>query len=59
MEGLEVCVVQVALSHKPVYLKLNEGERFYIRTGNIVTDLNLSELEAYTRSRWPRYYNIK
>jgi len=50
----EVCIVQVALGHKPVYLKLNEAEHFYIRTGNIVSDLKFSEVESYARSRWPR-----
>ena len=50
----DVCIIQVALSHKPVYLKLNDSERFYIRTGNIVTDLKFSEVEEYARSRWPR-----
>ncbi len=54
VEEYEVCIVQVSLGHKPVYLKLNEDERFYIRTGNIVTDLKFSEVESYKRSRWPR-----
>ncbi|MGC9603162.1 MAG: RNA-binding domain-containing protein [Minisyncoccia bacterium] len=54
MEGLDVCVVQVAPSSRPVYLKLNDSERFYVRTGNITTDLKFSEVEAYTRSHWSR-----
>ncbi len=55
IEEYDVCIIQVALSPKPVYLKLNESERFYIRTGNIVTDLKFSEVESYMRSRWPRH----
>ncbi len=55
IDKLETSIVQTIPSHKPVYLKLNDGERFYIRTGNIVTDLKLSEVEEYVRSRWPRY----
>jgi hypothetical protein len=50
----DVCIVHIILSPKPVYLKLNNDERFYIRTGNIVTDLKFSELESYMSSRWPR-----
>lgn len=53
IEDYHVCVIQIGPSHKPVYLKLNDAERFYIRTGNIVTDLKLSEIESYARSRWP------
>ncbi len=48
----DVCVVQVAPGPKPVYLKSNNSEHFYIRTGNIVTDLKFSEVEAYKRSHW-------
>ena len=55
IEEYDVCIIQVGLSHKPVYLKLNDSERFYIRTGNIVSDLKFSEVESYTRSRWPRH----
>ncbi len=55
IENYDACIIQVAFSHKPVYLKLNESERFYIRTGNIITDLKFSEVESYTRSRWPRH----
>ncbi len=53
-DGREICVIQVAPSARPVYLKFNDSERFYVRTGNITTDLKFSEVEAYTRSRWPR-----
>jgi predicted HTH transcriptional regulator len=55
MEGGDVCIVQVVPSPRPVYLKLNDSERFYVRTGNITTDLKFSEVEAYTRSHWPRH----
>ncbi len=54
MDKMDVCVIQVAPSTRPVYLRVNDGERFYVRTGNITTDLKFSEVEAYTRSRWPR-----
>lgn len=48
----ECCVVTVSPSHKPVYLKSdNGGEEFYIRTGNGTTSLKLSEANAYIDSR--------
>ncbi len=52
---IETSIVQTAASPKPVYLKLNDSEHFYIRTGNIVSDLKFSEVEDYVRSRWPKY----
>lgn len=55
IENRDICVIQVAPGTRPVYLKLNDSERFYVRTGNITTDLKFSEVESYTRSRWPRH----
>ncbi|HUX35827.1 MAG TPA: RNA-binding domain-containing protein, partial [Candidatus Paceibacterota bacterium] len=54
ISGNEVCLVQVATSARPVYLKIDSDEHFYVRTGNATTPLKLSETEAYSRSRWPR-----
>lgn len=54
LQGHEACVVQVAASPRPVYLRTNESEHFYVRTGNTTTDLRFSEVEAYARSQWPR-----
>ncbi len=53
-ENNDVCIIQIAPSHRPVYLKVNDNEHFFIRTGNITTNLKLSEVEAYARTRWPR-----
>jgi len=55
MNGQDLCVVQVLASPRPVYLKTDNNEQFYMRTGNISTSLKLSEIEAYSRSRWPRH----
>ena len=52
--GQDVCVVDVAPSTRPVYLKIDDSEHFYVRTGNVTTPLKLSEVESYTASRWPR-----
>jgi membrane protein YdbS with pleckstrin-like domain len=49
----EVCLVQVNPASRPAYLKTENGEHFYVRTGNISTPLTLSEVETYAISRWP------
>lgn len=51
-EDKELCVVNVSRSDKPAYLKSDEGEAFFIRTGNTTTPLKLSEVEPYVRSRF-------
>lgn len=50
----DICIIQVVPSPRPVYLKLDDNEHFYVRTGNVTTPLKLSEIEAYRRSRWPQ-----
>ena len=56
IDGKECCVVSVAPSQKPAYLKSdNNGEEFFIRTGNGTTALKLSEANAYIDSRWGRF----
>ncbi len=51
----ELCIVQVLAGPRPAYLKADNNEQFYMRTGNISTALKLSEIEAYSRSRWPKH----
>jgi membrane protein YdbS with pleckstrin-like domain len=52
--GRDVCVVDVAPSARPAYLKFNNDESFYVRTGNVSTPLKMSEAESYMRVRWPQ-----
>lgn len=54
VSGQDICVVDVSPSTRPVYLKIDDGEHFYVRTGNVTTPLKLSEVESYAASRWPR-----
>jgi hypothetical protein len=54
VQGLELCVVDVAPSFEPAYLRYDNDEQFYVRTGNVSTPLKLSEVEHYTRTRWPK-----
>src|SRR3989344_2043313 len=48
----EVCLVIVDQSDKPVYLKDNSTEEFYIRTGNTTTPLSMSEARSYIEGHW-------
>lgn len=48
----ECCLVKVLSADKPSYLKFDEQEEFYIRTGNGTTALKLSETASYIDSRW-------
>lgn len=52
MKGKDCCLIKVASSEKPAYLKLDGNEEFYIRTGNGTTSLKLSEAASYIDSRW-------
>ena len=49
-----VCLANVEPSHKPVYLKTENEENFYIRTGNVTTPLKMSEVTAYVSSWWSK-----
>ncbi|MDP3697098.1 MAG: putative DNA binding domain-containing protein [Candidatus Taylorbacteria bacterium] len=48
----ECCLVNIVPTGKPAYLKLDNGEEFYIRTGNGTTSLKLSEAASYIDSHW-------
>jgi len=50
--GKEVCVMRVAPSVKPAYMKSENGERFFIRTGNSTTALQVRDIAPYIQSRW-------
>ncbi len=48
----DFCIIKVVPSNKPAYLKADENEEFFIRTGNGTTALKLSEAASYIDSRW-------
>ena len=52
MEDKECCVVAVAPAPKPAYLRSDDNEEFYIRTGNGTTALKFSEASSYISSRF-------
>lgn len=51
VDGKDCCLVSVMPSHKPAYLRNDNNEEFYIRTGNGTTSLKLSEANTYIESR--------
>ncbi|MFH0712347.1 MAG: RNA-binding domain-containing protein [Candidatus Jorgensenbacteria bacterium] len=52
LDDNEICVIQAVASERPVYLKSDDNEYFYIRTGNASTALKLSEIEEYHHARF-------
>ncbi len=48
----DFCIVSVAPSSKPAFLRTDDNEEFYIRTGNATTSLKLSEASNYINSRF-------
>lgn len=53
-DGKEVCVIRVMPGAKPAFVRLDDNEDFYIRTGNSTTALRPSETATYINSWWPR-----
>ncbi|MBX4189859.1 putative DNA binding domain-containing protein [Candidatus Parcubacteria bacterium] len=51
-EGKHCGLVTVTPSSSPVYLKTDNSEEFFIRTGNGTTSLKLSETQSYIQSRF-------
>ncbi len=52
INGHDVCLVDVSPSDGPVYLKTNDAEEFFVRTGNTTTSLKMSETTDYIKSHW-------
>lgn len=50
--GRDVCLAEIFPSDSPVYLKANNSEEFYVRTGNATTALVMSEAQEYIKSHW-------
>ncbi len=51
-QGKECMLVSVSASDRPAYLRDQEHEEFFIRTGNGTTSLRMSEANAYIASRF-------
>ncbi|MBI2064784.1 MAG: putative DNA binding domain-containing protein [Candidatus Yanofskybacteria bacterium] len=51
-DGKDFCLVNVLPADRPAYLRTEENEDFFIRTGNGTTSLKLSEAASYIDSHW-------
>ena len=51
-DGKECMLVAVSPSDRPAYLREQEHEEFFIRTGNGTTSLRMSEANVYIASRF-------
>lgn len=52
IEEKDVCLVEVRHCDKPVFLRMNGEEEFFIRTGNTTSPLLISEVNSYVGSKW-------
>jgi predicted HTH transcriptional regulator len=48
----DICLVEISPSDSPVYVKVNNAEEFFVRTGNATTSLIMSETAEYIKSHW-------
>lgn len=54
IEDKDVCLISVSPAPKPVYVRVNGDEDFFIRTGNTTSPLKVSEVSSYIESRWKK-----
>lgn len=52
LNGKDCCLIAVSPAPKPAYLKTDNSEEFFIRTGNGTTSLKFSEADHYIGSHW-------
>lgn len=52
INGRDVCLVDVLPADGPVYLRTNDAEEFFVRTGNTTASLKMSEATDYIKSHW-------
>jgi hypothetical protein len=50
--GVQVCVVEVARSPEPVFLRSPRGSEFYVRVGNTSRVLDPEQTFEYTQTNW-------
>ena len=52
LDGKKVCKVETTRSPKPVFVKDDKSDHFYIRAGNSTRELSPKETVEYCRERW-------
>lgn len=50
--GSDICIVKVKPCFRPVFIKEQGKESFYVRTGNSKKPLSISETVSYCKDRW-------
>jgi len=51
-DGHDICEVTVKPSSRPIYVKEDKGQAFYVRAGNQTVPLSMEEMFHYCRTRW-------
>jgi len=54
IDGKEICVVEISKSDKPVFMKYDNKEEFYIRASLSSQPLNVREAMEYINMHWKR-----
>ena len=54
IDGRDLCVLEIAKSNQPVFLKKGEKEEFFIRTSAASVPLSMREAAEYIRSHWSK-----
>jgi len=52
ISGHDICIVQIPMSSKPVYVADGNRERLFVRIGNTTQELNTKESVSYVKSHW-------
>jgi hypothetical protein len=52
LHGKEVCVIDIAPSTEPVFLKDEAGDQFYVRVGNSTRPFGIQEALDFAQDRW-------
>lgn len=52
VEGVDICIIQIPRSSRPVYIRDGQQTRFVLRTGNTTQELSTQESVAYISSHF-------
>jgi len=54
IDGKDICVVEISRSDKPVFMKYDNKEEFYIRASLSSQPLNVREAMEYINMHWKK-----
>jgi predicted HTH transcriptional regulator len=52
LDSQDICRIIVKLAPRPIYVKDNQDDHLYIRSGNSTRKLNVKEAIGYVKTRW-------